>query len=94
MRKKVLEFEESKREFESKMMSMERDAAMARADQAVQMNAMMMATIESLKAKDVPKLPLSASRSMLDDKVPIKVIKRALSVQVDNSLHNFCGALQ
>ena len=34
--KKVLDFEESKRDFQSKMMSksMERDAAMARADQA------------------------------------------------------------
>ena len=94
LRKTVLAFEESKRNFESKMMSMELDAAMARVDHVVQMNAMMRATTESLKAQDVPKRPLLASRSMLDDKAPIKVMKRATSVQVENSLHNFCGAIQ
>ena len=68
--KKVLAFEESKRDFQSKLMSMERDAAMARTDQADTMNAMMVTTLKSLKAKDVPKLFLLASRSMLDGKVP------------------------
>ena len=33
-------------------------------------------------------------RAMLDDKVPIKIMKRAISVQVENSLYNFEGALE
>ena len=94
MRKKVLEFEESKRDFESKMMAMKQDAAVARAEQSMLMTAMMMAALESIKAKDGPTPSLSASRSMLDDKVPIKVMSRASAVQVENSLHNFCGAIR
>ena len=36
----------------------------------------------------------TAMRAMLDDKVPIKIMKRATSVQVENSLYNFKGALE
>ena len=33
-------------------------------------------------------------RAMMDDKVPIKIMKRTSAVQVENSLYNFKGALE
>ena len=39
--------------------------------------------------KDTP-----ATRAMLDDKVPIKSLKRATAVQAENSLYNFKGAMK
>ena len=76
---------------------MKREALRKDAEVAKQMS-FVMSSLDSVirlkQGKPETTKDTTAMRAMLDYKVPIKIMKRATSVQVENSLYNFKGALE
>jgi len=91
---KELCYNNENRKLHIQLMTMKRDAMKESAEQAKNISFLTSALAKVVKqAKPESADPSQAMREMMDAKVNIKAMKRATSVEVENSEHHFKGAL-
>ena len=88
-----LQLESVARDLLSKLKAMEITVSSMKATHAKEVEAIR-ESYERVIGMRPPEDKSKSTRAMMDDKVPIKVLKRTSAVQVENSLYNVKGALE